>query len=318
MRLLSNVAEEPVPRPSSTMNRQPSNGTRQNFDGKECVYYDSYWIRYYEAPEDTLTARKQLIDHLTRRTFHHTEPGINTPGNRLEEAREAYDTETDTSRKRVNGAMLAGALFNRATDIFTSIVELETKGVTLSHDNELMKECSSCFREALDLGRQVRHHSGQEGIDELWGEPFKAFTQPIGQVFESRYRKIAQAMRDIDRICTCLARLFGQEPGFDGIVELIETLGSSAKLQIETMKSDHAFFRIWPAFISARERLDGFSPLVPEHSNSRKRCRIDEGVKLIKAGAALITYLSEARVPMPKSTDAFLDQCATLQQEKND
>jgi len=300
------------------MSRQPNNGIRHNFDGKECIYYDGYWIRYYEAPTDTLAARKRLIDHLTRRTFHHTESGINTPGNRLEEARKAYDTETDPSRKRVNGAMLAGALFNRATDIFTSVVELEAKGVTLSHDNELMRECSDCFSEALELGKQVRHHSGQEGIDELWGEPFKAFTQPIIQVFESRYRKIAQAMRDIDRVTTSLARLFEQEPGFDGITEPIEVLGNTAKLQIETMKSDHAFFRVWPAFISARERLQGFTLLVPEDTGAREQRRIDKGVKLIKAGAALITYLSEARVPMPKSTDAFLDRCEAFQQEKND
>jgi len=300
------------------MSKQPNNGIRQNFDGKECIYYDGYWIRYYEAPKDTLAARKRLIDHLTRRTFHHTESGINTPGNRLEEARKAYDTETDPSRKRVNGAMLAGALFNRATDIFTSVVELEAKGVTLSHDNELMRECSDCFREALDLGKQVRHYSGQEGIDELWGEPFKAFTQPIVQVFESRYRKIAQAMRDIDRVCIRLARLFEREPGFGDISKSIEALGSTAKLQIETMKNDHAFFRVWPSFISARERLQGFTPLLPEDTGIRERQQIDKGVKLINAGAALITYLSEARVPMPKSTDAFLDRCEAFQQEKND
>ena len=34
----------------------------------------------------------------------------------------------DPARKRVNGAMLAGALFNRAADIFTTVVDLADKG----------------------------------------------------------------------------------------------------------------------------------------------------------------------------------------------
>ena len=152
------------------MNKTPENGTQQNFDGKECIYYDGYWIRCYPAPEATLANKKRLIDSLTRRAFHHTEAGINTPGERLEEARLAYEQEVDPARKRVNGAMLAGALFNRATDIFTAIVILESKGVKVSRSNELMKQCSNCFKEALELGEQVKHYSGHEGIDEIWGD----------------------------------------------------------------------------------------------------------------------------------------------------
>ena len=106
----------------------PGNGTRRRIGDKECVFYDGYWIRYYPPPEDGLAAKKQLIDQLTRRLFHHTEPGINTPGDRLEAARAAFERETDPRRKRVCGAMLAGALFNRATDIFTSIVDLAGQG----------------------------------------------------------------------------------------------------------------------------------------------------------------------------------------------
>ena len=28
------------------------NGTRKKCDGKECIYYDGYWIRYYPVPEE--------------------------------------------------------------------------------------------------------------------------------------------------------------------------------------------------------------------------------------------------------------------------
>ena len=291
------------------MNQQPTNGTRQRFNGKPSIYYDGYWIREYPLPEDTLASRKELIDHLTRRAFHHTEPGINTPGSRLDAARAAWENQKDPSKKRVNGAMLAGALFNRATDIFTAIVDLEQQGVRVSRDNELMKACGGCFKEALELGKMVKHYSGQEGIDELWGEPFKAFSQPIAQLFESRYRKIAQTMRDIDRINEVIEEAFSDAPAFAGLAERSRALTRAAKQQIETMKSDSAFFRVWPAFIATRENLESFEPAIREKSTPAYRRHLEVGIKLIYDGAALITYLAEARVPMPKSSKEFRNKC---------
>ena len=298
------------------MTEQPKNGTRQHFNGKPSIFYDGYWIREYPVPDDTLASRKELIDHLTRRAFHHTEPGINTPGWRLEEARAAYEKEQDPARKRVNGAMLAGALFNRATDIFTAIVDLEQLGVHVSRENELMKECGRCFKEALELGKLVKHYSGQEGIDELWGEPFKAFSQPIPQLFESRYRKIAQTMRDIDRINAMIELAFNDARAFKGVAERSRAFARAAKQQIETMKSDSAFFRVWPAFIAARENLESFQPQAPADPTPEYRCHLEDGRKLISEGAALITYLAEARVPMPKSSQEFLDKCEAFRSNK--
>ena len=295
------------------MSTKPENGARRDINDKPCVYYDGYWIRFYAVPEDTLATRKLLIDHLTRRTFHHTESGINTPGEHLEVARKAYEMQTDPSRRRVNGAMLAGALFNRATDIFTAVVELESKGVKVSQDNELMRECGDCFKEALELGKQVKHYSGEEGIDELWGEPFKAFTQSTTQFFESRYRKIAQTMRDIDRIGVHLRQSLGWEPHFGPINGLLESLVIAAKLQLETMKSDPAFFTVWPEFIANRENLESFDPTV--HASAEQHPHLVQGVKLIREGCALITYLSEARVPMPKSMAQFLRHCDQFERE---
>lgn len=160
------------------MKNNPANGTRSKIDGTPRIFYDGYWIRYYAPPDDSLSNRKTLIDSLTKRAFHHMEAGINTPGKRLEEARRDYESEADLQRKRVNAAMLAGALFNRATDLFTTIVDLGESGVMVSRSNELMRQCSQCFREALELGKQVKHHSGEEGIDELWGEPLKPLVHP--------------------------------------------------------------------------------------------------------------------------------------------
>lgn len=298
------------------MNIPHPNGTYRIFDGKECVFYDGYWIRYYPVPADTLVNRKIMIDSMTRRAFHHTETGINTPGERLEEARAAYERETDPARKRVNGAMLAGALFNRATTIFTALVDLEAKGVKVKSGNSLMVQCSECFAQALELGRLVKHYSGHEGIDELWGEPFKAFTQPLSVVFESRYTKIAQTMRDIDLITDTLATVFADDETFTVVVGHLSKYGHTAKQQIEVMKQDTALFTIWPMFVATREALEEFpSTLKPVADNTRQKT-IDQGVKLVTAGTLLITYISEARVPMQKSTTEFLDQCETYRQAR--
>jgi hypothetical protein len=104
----------------------------------------------------------------------------------------------------VKGAMLAGALFNRAADIFTKLVELQSVGIEIQSDNALMRECGRCLQEALGLGRLVLHRSGEEGIDELWGEPFKAFSIPLEDFYESRYVKIALTLRDIDLIADAM------------------------------------------------------------------------------------------------------------------
>lgn len=289
---------------------RPKNGTVKEVKGIRSIYYDGYWIRYYEPPADSLIARKRLIESLTRRTFHHTEPGINTPGENLELARVAYEKETDPRKKRVNGAMLAGALFNRATDIFTEVVELSAKGVQISQENELMRECADCFEEALEIGKCVRHYSGEEGIDELWGEPFKAFTMPLEQFYQSRYIKIAQAMRAIDNIINKLRSLYDGRPEFAGAVLLLDELCDAAKHEAETMRSDAAIFEVWPRYVAAADAINDFQPGVGDRelSDSEFR-RIYDGLQLLRHGKDVITYLSGARVPMPKTTAEFLALC---------
>ena len=294
---------------SSNSNTEPVNGDRRTVDGSEYVYYDGFWIRYYAPLDDTLANRKRLIDSLTRRAFHHTEPGINTPGKSLDLAREAYQTETDPQRKRVNAAMLAGALFNRATDLFTSIVDLAELGVKVSENNELMRECSECFQEALTLGQQVRHHSGCEGIDEVWGEPFKAFTMPVADFYESRFIKIAQGMRDIDLIANCMIEVFCGLTMFAALRQPVVDYAAAARQIAETMKKDPAIFRVWPNFVALGEELDAFKPEIPADAGQMTRMRVAYGRDLVQEGRRLIGYIAGARVPMPKSTAAYIDKC---------
>ncbi len=287
----------------------PANGERRTFDRVEYVFYDAYWIRYYAPLDNTLANRKRLIDSLTRRAFHHTEAGINTPGQSLDAAREAYLDETEPGRKRVNAAMLAGALFNRATDLFTSIVNLAELGVKVSHDNDLMRECSECFEEALQLGQQVRHHSGCEGIDEVWGEPFKAFTMPIADFFESRFVKIAQGMHEIDQVAECIIQNFCTRPMFAELIDLIHDYATAARQTAETMKKDPIIFQVWPNFVALGEQLNAFKPVLAESADQMTRMRVAYGRDLIQEGRRLIAYIAGARVPMPQSTRLYIEKC---------
>ena len=288
------------------------NGTRSLFDGLEYICYDDRWVRFYKPLDESLASKKLLIDHLTRRTFHHTEPGINTPGYRLDAAREAYQSQTDPAMKRVNAAMLAGALFNRATDLFTSIVELEEKGVKVSRDNELMRSCGSCFEEALELGKDVKHHSGEEGIDEVWGEPFRAFTTSIEQYYESRFIKVAQTMNNIDLLADTIKQTFCHRPEFDGLATMIDTYADAAKHECETMKSDSTIFDIWPRFIATGEQLAAFQPRLATDCSRDCEYAIENAMQTLVAGRNLMNWVARARVPMPKSTESYLARCGRI------
>ncbi len=293
------------------------NGTRRIVEDQEFVFYDDYWIRYYQPPSETLEAKKNLIESLTRRTFHHTEHGINTPGQYLKGARASYENETDPRKKRVNAAMLAGALFNRATDIFRTIVDLASKGVEVSSDNELMQECGQCFKEALELGKQVKHYSGQEGIDELWGEPFRAFSVPIETFYESRFIKIAQAMRNIDHIADQLKKVLLPLSTFEGVEEYIDRYAIAAKYDCETMRSDAKNnFTVWPMFVSTGEELAEYQGH-PYNDPSMPAWLHSTGLKLVFDCKSLIEWVALARVPMPASTALFEDSCEEFKRAAN-
>jgi hypothetical protein len=285
-------------------------GEKREIDGRLRVHYYGYWIRAYAVPADTLQAKKALIEALTRRLFNHTEHGLNIPGIRLDEARAAYNAERDPDKHRVKGAMLAGALFNRATDIFTKLVEMQALGLDIQSDNPLMRECGHCLQDALTLGKLVLHRSGEEGIDELWGEPFKAFSFPIGDFFESRYIKIAQTMRDIDRICAAIVAELCELPPFAGLAPAIRDLGERAKAKSETLRTDPDIFDVWAEFVVAGERVGAYTVRVPADADAERRHEIERGHQLVCQGTALIGDITRARVPMPKSTRDYIERCA--------
>lgn len=284
-------------------------GTRRVIDGVTRVFYDSYWIRTYPVPEDSLAQKKKLIEALTRRLFNHTEYGLDVPGHRLAEAQSAYEAETDPAKKRVKGAMFAGAKFNRAADIFRHLVELQRAGIEISSSNDLMRECGRCLQSAYELCRLVLHRSGEEGIDELWGEPFRAFSIPLDEFYECRYVKIAQSMNDIDRIADAMAENIGRSSLFPQMTPVIRAFADAAKVKAETLRTDTDVFDVWTNFVTAGERLIAHEPVLSAQPDAIELRHADAARRLIASGRDLIFYIARARVAMPKSTDEYVARC---------
>ena len=237
------------------------------------------------------------------------EHGINIPGKLLEEVRAVYEAEHDPRKKRVKGAMLAGALFNRSADIFTHLVELEASGVEILPDNDLMHTCGQCLQEALEFGKLVKHRNGDEGIDELWGEPFKAFIMSIDDFYESRYIKIAMTKKNIDQAAAYMAGCIKNDPRFPGVDQLILEYAKAARRKCETLRTDDDIFDVWSDFVVAGEAVTDF---IPEHNAALPADPLINALDvkhMLKAGVRLIASITRARTPMPKSTAKYLSEC---------
>jgi len=291
------------------MKSKPENGAELEIEGKLCVYYDGYWIRSYHLHKDSFADKKQMIDQLTRRVFHHVEQGINTPGNRLDEIRAIYEAEDDLAKKRVKGAMLAGALLNRGRYILTVIVELEESGIKIESSNELLHQCGSCFLEALELGKNIKLADGGEGIDELWGEPFRVFTMPIEDFFHTRYIKVAQAMSEIDQIAKAVGKIIDQFEVYGDMKDMLIELTDSTKLACETIRSDPVIFDVWPRYIAAKEAYEEYMVNFLAGKKSREYLEFLDAYRLIKEGGALLVKLATLRVPLPNSVQNFSQRC---------
>ena len=124
-------------------------GTKRSVDGQWRVFYDGYWIKAVRSRRPTRwPPRKALIQALTRRLFNHVEHGLNIPGTRLEEARRAFDAETDPQQQAGQGRDAGRARCSTAPPTcFTKVVELQALGVRDRSDNALMHQCgSTCKR----------------------------------------------------------------------------------------------------------------------------------------------------------------------------
>jgi hypothetical protein len=293
----------------------PVNGDRQSIDGVERVFYDGYWIKYYAPPADSLQAKKQMIISLTRRLFNHVEHGLNIPGVRLKEARQFYEAESDQALKRVKGAMLAGCLFNRATDIITNLVELQSLGIDIHSDNALLRACGQALQEALSLGRLVLHRSGEECIDELWGEPLHAFSVPVDVFYESRFIKISSARACLDAIHHGTLNCFNSLAPFTSIEPLMQQFTAMAHVKVEVLQDDDAIFDVWPAFVVAGEAVIHFEPKIASQASVMYRYQAQEGKRLLIQIHSVMSDVVRARTPMPKTMRTLIERLNQYQQE---
>ncbi|MCG7982465.1 MAG: hypothetical protein JAY90_06880 [Candidatus Thiodiazotropha lotti] len=294
----------------------PENGTIKVIDGVEHIFYDGYWIKRYHAPVDNLSDKKLLIQSLTRRLFNHMEHGINIPGRLLDKVRADYEAETVIGKKRVRGAMLAGALFNRAADIFNELVELEACGVHIRTENELMRTCGECLQEALELGKLARHRNGDAGIDELWGEPFKAFVMSIEDFYQSRYVKIALTMQNIDEVAEHMIGCLQNKQGFQEMESMIRHYACMARRKCEILRTDPDIFDAWVEFVVAGETITN-------HTAQQAESKADNGFLdefdtryMLEQGVELIADITRARTSMPSSTKKYLSLCEQFKSRK--
>ena len=126
-----------------------------------------------------------------------------------------------------------------------------------------MRQCGEHLQEALALGKMVLHRSGEEGIDELWGEPFKAFAFPIEDFYSSRYIKIAQTMRAIDSIADAMVETFAGDADVPRHRAVRRGFRARGAVKCETLHTDAEIFDVWASFVAAAERLSCFRPRMP-------------------------------------------------------
>ena len=140
-------------------------------------------------------------------------------------------------------------------------------------------------------------------------EPFKAFAFPVADFYESRYVKVAMTMRAIDAIAAEMCSTFAGMPPFAGIGALLSELAPAACLQSETLRADPDVFDVWASFAVALEKLRALPAKLGVPMSEAERQCTERGAQLVREGVDLIDSIARARVPMPKSTEAYIERC---------
>ena len=93
---------------------------------------------------------------------------------------------------------------------------------------------------------------------------------------------------------------------------LIAEFAAAARRKCETLHTDAEIFNVWASFVAAGERLVAFDPLlpiVPSQATPADLHRVAQGMRLVLQARELVFYITRARVPMPKTTQAFCQRC---------
>lgn len=141
-----------------------------------------------------------------------------------------------------------------------------------------------------------------EGIDELWGEPFRAFSIPLDDFFESRYIKIGQTMRDID-IAAAMIVSFTKIPAFAAVERRSASLRTPPASRPRRCAPTPTFSkcgRNWSLPPNG-------SPTSPLPVSAAQR-GVSDGLQLLRNGRDLVFDIARARADA-QSTRDYIARC---------
>jgi hypothetical protein len=95
---------------------------------------------------------------------------------------------------------------------------------------------------------------------------------------------------------------------FAGVEPLIVTFARAAWIKCETLHTDPEIFDVWSTFVAEGEKLTEFQPRLSQRPSLDERLRAAQGLALIADGVTLLTSVTRARVPMPKSGREYLER----------
>ena len=138
----------------------------------------------------------------------------------------------------------------------------------------------------------------------------------MADCYESRYAKIAQTMRDIDRIADALVEQIEGDERLRGAKPLVARVRSICEGGDGDDAHGSGDLRRVARIRRMRRATARISPPAPVPSDEIVQRRIEDGLRLLHEGKSLLTYLAGARVPMPKSTREFLDLCRRYEERR--
>jgi hypothetical protein len=121
-------------------------------------------------------------------------------------------------------------------------------------------------------------------------------------------------MRAIDSVGEALLATIAVLSPFVTLSPVVDDFVRTAKLKTETLRTDPEVFEVWSSFVVASEILCGFQPIALGGPGSVDSQVCGQFSELLREGSAIVSSMARARVPMPKTTQAFLDRCEALAQ----
>ena len=101
---------------------------------------------------------------------------------------------------------------------------------------------------------------------------------------------------------------FAATPMFSGIEPRIREFAEAAKVKCETLRTDVDIFDVWTSFAVSGEKLAIFQPLMSDSPSLAEQRQASQGSQLITHGKDVVSHITRARVPMPKTSREFIEK----------